>query len=191
MKGKTRVPPDPGVDGVREGILLLVGAGFLIHAIHVNEIRMRNHGVGGFGLAGVHIEWVFFQCVFRLRVGAPLNIDDVVVRAIKLRLREIGKKTLVAAVAVDDKNFLTAIAGHFVSGFLKKVELYLAAVSDSAGLVLGFENLSEIILREDHSIFLVSSRQRSVEHVQQIGTEGQMGAMLFQNADGEQASSLG
>lgn len=109
----------------------------------------------------------------------------------ELRLREKGKKAFVAAVAVDDDDFLAAVAGHFVGGFLEKFELEFAAVSDGAGFVFGFEDLAEEILREDDSVFLFGGVQRGVADVEQVRAEREMRAVLFENAEGEQASALG
>ena len=53
-----------------------------------------------------------------MRILSPLNIDDVVVWFVELRLREIREKAFVTAVAVDDKDFVAAITSHLVGGFL-------------------------------------------------------------------------
>ncbi len=94
-----------------------------------------------------------------MRILSPLNIDDVVVWFVELRLREIREKALVATVAVDDKNFFAAVAGHLVGGFLQEIQLNLPAVGDGAGFVFGFENLSEIIFRENDGKFLFGGVQ--------------------------------
>src|ERR1700746_1246378 len=120
-----------------------------------------------------------------------MNIDNVIVRLVELCLREIGKQAFVAAMAVDDENFSAAVAGHFVGGFLQKIQLNLPTVGDGAGFVLGFEDLPEIIFRENNGEFFFRGVQRGVANVDQIGAEGKMRAVLFQNAEGEDAGALG
>src|ERR1043166_2461772 len=105
MIGKTGVPPDAGVNGFRKRIVFLVCAGFLAGAIQVDEAGARNHGIGGFGLAGVHVEGILLQRIARLFVGAVLNVHDVVVGLFKLRLREQRQQAFVAAVAVGADEF--------------------------------------------------------------------------------------
>src|ERR1043166_1103400 len=151
---------------------------------------MRDQGVGRFRLARVHIERIFFQRVLAL-VGTPLNVDDVIVRLVELTLREIGKETFVAAVAVDDKNFFAAVTRHLVGGFLQEIKLNLTAVGDGAWLVLGFENLPEIVFGKNDSEFFLGGVQRGVTHVEKICAERKMGAVFFQNADRENAGAFG
>src|SRR5467141_1365346 len=52
------VPPDAGVDIVRQVYAFLVCAGFAGGAIEVDEVGTRNHGVGGFVFPGVVIDAV-------------------------------------------------------------------------------------------------------------------------------------
>jgi len=77
------------------------------------------------------------------------------VRLVELRLREEGKQMLVSAVAVDDDDFLAAIARHLIGGFLKEFQLKFHAVRDGARLVLGFKNLAEIIFGKNDGVLLL------------------------------------
>ena len=86
-----------------------------------HEIGMRNDGVRSFGLACVHVERIFLQRVFRMGVLSPLHVDHVVVRLIELRLREIGQKTFVASMTVDEEHFFAAVTRHLVGGFLQQI----------------------------------------------------------------------
>jgi len=118
------------------------------------------------------------------------HVNDVVAQSVQLRLREVGKQVLVAAMAVDDDDFLAAVACHLVGGFLQQLQLNLAAIRDGARLVFGFEDLAEVILGEDHGVFLRGGFERGVAHVEQVGAKREMRSVLFENAEGEQARSL-
>ena len=93
----------------------------------------------------MHVDFGLLLRASVLRSALVENIDDVVVGLVELRLREEGQQAVVAAVAVDDQNFLAAVARHFVGGFLQESELHVAAVGHGAGLVLGLGDLAEII----------------------------------------------
>ena len=93
-------------------------------------------------------------------------------------------------MAVDDENFLAAVARHLVGGFLQQRQLQVAAVGDGSGLVARFGNLAEIIFGEDDGVFFLGGVQRGVTHIEQIGAQGQVRPVFFQNAEGQQASSL-
>ena len=111
-------------------------------------------------------------------------------RLVELCLREIRQQAVVAAVAVDDQDFLAAVAGHLVGGFLQQGELQVAAVGHGAGLVPRLGDLAEIIFGENDRVFFFGGVQRGVADVEQIGAERQMRAVLFENAEGQQACSL-
>src|SRR5258708_23694717 len=111
-------------------------------------------------------------------------------RLIELGLGKEWQQAVVAAVAIHDDDFLAAITRYFIRSLFEKRELHFAAVGDGSGLVLGFGNLSEIIFRENDCVLLLGSVQRGVAHVQQIGSERQMRAMLFKDAEGQQTRSL-
>src|SRR5262249_7264273 len=143
-----------------------------------NEVGMRNHGVGGLVFAGVVVNAGGFFAGAALAVAfADDGVDDVVAGGIEQRLVGVGNQAFVAAVAVDDEDFLASVARHFVGGFLEEFELEVAAVGDSAGFVLGFENLAEIIFGEDDGEFLCGSVKCGVADVEEIGAERKMGAM--------------
>src|SRR5258707_6142659 len=111
--------------------------------------------------------------------------------AIELRLGEKGKQMLVSAVTVDDNDFLAAIACHFIGGFLQQFELELHAVGDGSRFVLGFKNLTEIVLRKNDGVLLLHRLQRCVAHVQKVRAEGQMRTVFFQDAERQQTSAFG
>ena len=111
------------------------------------------------------------------------DVDHVVVWLVELCLREVWQQAFVAAVAVDDQNFLAAVAGHLVGGFLQQGELQVAAVGYRAGFVAGFDNLAEIIFGEDDGVFLLGGVQRGVAYIEQVGADGQVRAVLLQDAE--------
>jgi hypothetical protein len=94
-------------------------------------------------------------------------------------------------VTVDDQNFLAAVAGHLVGGFLQQGELQGAAVGHGAGLVLGFGDLAEIVFGENDGVFLLGGVQRGITDIEKVGAERKMWAVLFQDSEGEQARPLG
>ena len=186
------IPPDARVNILRKFDASLIGAGFLFGAIEMNKIRMRDQSVGGFVFAGVVINaGGFLGRTAGATAFADYSVDDVVVRLFELRLREIGDEALVAAVAVDDEDFLAAVAGHLVGGFLEKLELEIAAVGDGAGFVLGFEDLAKIVFRKNDGVFLLGGVKRGVADVQKIGAERKMRAVFFENAEGEDTDAFG
>src|SRR6266567_6484239 len=50
--GETRIPPDAGVQALRQLQARLIGTGFLRRAIQVYEVGPRNHAQGRFAFAG-------------------------------------------------------------------------------------------------------------------------------------------
>src|SRR5205823_5481270 len=95
------------------------------------------------------------------------KINYIVVRLIQLRLRKVGKQTTVPPVAVNDQNFLAAIASHLVRSCLKQCQLQIAAVSDGTGLMTCLRDLPKIVLRENHSVLLLSGVQSSIPRIEQ------------------------
>lgn len=190
--GKAGIPPNAGVEVFRKMEAILIGAGFAGGAAEVDEIGARKHGVGGFVFTGMVIDaGGFFRGCAGTGALAVEDVNDIVAGLIEQSLREEGKEMLVAAVAVDNDDFLAAVAGHLVGGFLKELELEAARVSDRAGFVPGFENLAEIVFGEDEREFLLRGLQGGVADVEEIGSEGQMRAVLFENAEGEEADTFG
>src|SRR5579862_7801095 len=171
MVGESRVPPDAGVNIFGNFLASLVCAGFVGRAVLVNEIGTRNHHLRSFAFAGMHVDLRLLGGTALLGRALVENIDDVIVRLVELSLREIGKQAVVAAVSVDDQNFLAAVAGHLVGGFLQQCELQAAAVGHGSRFVTRFGDLAEIIFGEDNSIFLLGGMQRGVADIQQVGAE--------------------
>src|SRR3989442_567032 len=118
------------------------------------------------------------------------NVDDIVVRLIELRLSEIGKEMLVAAVAVHDDDFLAAVARHFVGSFLEELKLKRKAVGDGSGLLFGLEDLTEVILGKNDGVLLLDGVKGGIADVEQIGAEREMGPVLFEDTEGKQARAL-
>src|ERR1700694_4695373 len=88
---KTCVPPNPGVHRLGYTQAFLVGAGFACSAVEVDEVRTRDHGVGGFVLAGMVVDaGRFFSGTAGAVLFAVEDVNHVVVRLIHLRLREKG-----------------------------------------------------------------------------------------------------
>src|SRR6266571_5865328 len=119
------------------------------------------------------------------------NIDHIVVKLIELGLRKVGEQAVIAAMAVDDQDFLAAVAGHFVGGFLQQGELQVAAVGHGSRLVASLGDLAEIIFGKYDYVLLLGGVQRGVTHIKQIGAERQVWTMLFQNSEGEKTCPLG
>src|SRR5260370_37422490 len=94
------------------------------------------------------------------------------------------------AVAVDDQDFLAAVASHLVRGCLKQCQLQIATVGNGAGLMTRLGDLAEIILREDHGILLLSRMQCRVTRIEQIGANRHVRSMLLENAEWQQARAL-
>src|ERR1700693_454297 len=109
---------------------------------------------------------------------------------LQLTLREKRQQMLVAAMAIDDDDLLTAIARHLVRGLLQERQLQLRAVGNRPGFVLRLKYLPKEILRKDYGIFLLGSLDRRITYIQQIRTERKVGSMLFQNAERQQTSTL-
>src|SRR2546425_5660837 len=91
---------------------------------------------------------------------------------IELGRRGVGQQVIVTAVAVDDDDFLAAVARHLIGGFLKQFQLEFQTVGDRAGLVLGLKNLTEVVLGKNHRVFLRGGVQRRIAHVQEVRAQG-------------------
>ena len=191
MLGEFGVPPDAGIEACGEIEAVAVGSRFGGGAIHVDEIRAGDLGARGFGFAGVGIDLRHLRGAIGRRGRAERDVDHVIVRGRKLGLREIGEQVVVAAVTVRNQDLLTTVATHFVRGFLQEFELQMLAIGDGSGFVAGFENLAEIIFGEDDGVFLSDSVEDGVADVDEICAEGEMGAVLFNDAEGEDADVLG
>ncbi len=69
-------------------------------------------------LSGVHVDLGLLWRSAMLWRMLVEHIDDIVVGLVELRLREVGEQAIVAAVTVDDQDFLAAVAGHLIGGLL-------------------------------------------------------------------------
>src|SRR5207245_2767279 len=190
---EARVPPDAGVEAVRELQARLIGTRFLWRAIEMYEVGSGDHAHGRFALAGMHIRRRI-RFVLRLTRAAARDsqhVHDVIMRRLELRLREKGEQAVVAAVTVHDDDLLAAIAGHLVGRFLEQLELQSPAVGHRARFVLGFEDLPEVVLRKNDGVFLLGGIECDVAHVEQIVAQGQVRPMLLHDAEWEQTSTLG
>src|SRR5205807_5895651 len=111
-------------------------------------------------------------------------------RRLELRLREVGKQAVVAAVTVHDDDLLAPIARHLVGRLLQQLQLQSPAVGHRAWLMFRFENLPKVVLGKDDGVFLLGGIEGGVAHVEQIVAQGKMRAVLLQYAEGEQARTL-
>src|SRR4029077_5506847 len=158
----------------------------------MDEVGAGDHGVGGFVFTGVVIDaGGFFGRASGAAAFTVQDVDDVIVRTIELRLSEKGKQMFVASVTVDDDDFLAAVARHLFGGFLEELQLQFHAVGNGAGFVLGFENLSEVVLRKNDGVFLLGGFQGSMANIQKIGAERQMRTVLFENAERQETGAFG
>ena len=64
------------------------------------------------------------------------------------------------------------------------------AVGDRARLLLRFEDLPEVVLGKHHRVLLPDGVHHRVTHVEQVGAEGQMRPVLFEDAEGQHAHAL-
>src|SRR5215469_1155690 len=94
-------------------------------------------------------------------------------------------------MAVDDYDLLATVARHLVGSFLQQVQLQPSAVGNGPRLVLGFEDLSEVVFGIDNRVLLCSTMERHVADVDQISAERQLRTMLFDDAKREEAGALG
>ena len=157
----------------------------------MNEVGARDEGVSSFGFTGVLIDFALQRRTAGRIRRAIHDVDDVVAASGELRLREEGQQVVVTAVAVDDQDLLAAVARHFVGGFLQEFKLYVRAVGDGSRLVAGFEDLPEIVSREDHGVFLLGAALSDPAHVDEVRPERQLRAMLLNDAEGEDARAPG
>ena len=54
----------------------------------------------------------------------------------------------------------------------------------------GFEDLAEVVLGEDDGVLLLDSVEDGEAHIEQIGAEGKMRAVLFDDAEGQDTDAL-
>ena len=109
----------------------------------------------------------------------------------ELSLPEVSKEVRVATMAIGKDDLLEPVPRELVTCFLQHLPDHVGAVCDCPGLMLCLEDLSNVILREDHTIVLSRRTQYDFPHVEEVRTQGQLRSMLFQNADRYNAHSLG
>ena len=105
-------------------------------------------------------------------------------------LAEERQQRLISAVAIDDHDFLAAVAGHLADRFLQQRKLRGEAVGQGAGLLARFEDLPEVVFGEDDGVLLFHSVHHGEANVEQIGAERQMRSVLFDDAEGQNADAL-
>ena len=128
--------------------------------------------MGGFRFTGVSIDLRLHSGAARLVRTSGVDINDVIVQCGELGLGEERQKMVVAAMTVDDQDFLAAIARHFIGGFLQEFELQFGAISEGAGLVFGFEDLAVEISWKDDGEFLGGGVFGEIAHIDEVGAEG-------------------
>src|SRR5579863_4929950 len=138
----------------------------------------------------MHIDFRLLCGTTVIRRALVENVNHVVVRLIELCLGKVRQQAIVAAVTVDDQDFLASVTGHLVGGFLQKCKLHAATVCHRAGLVLGLGDLAEIVLRKDNRILLLCRVKRRMPYIEKIGAERKMRTMFFEDAERKQANSL-
>jgi hypothetical protein len=74
-----------------------------------------------------------------------------------------------------------------ITGFLQQTQLQLGTIGDGARLVLGFGNLPRKVLGENDGVLFLRCVLRHIARVQQISPERQMGPVLFEDAERQQA----
>src|SRR5579883_880534 len=108
---------------------------------------------------------------------------------LNLNVREILQERVVAAMTVDDQNLVAAIARHFLRGLLQEIELQALAIRDGSGLMLGFEDLTEVVLGEDHGIFLPGGIQARVPYINKVRPQRPGWAVLFDDSERQYAGA--
>src|SRR4029077_18850689 len=139
----------------------------------------------------VHVGCGFSWRSARRYFSRVQNIHNVIALLVQLSLSKIGKQALVAAMSVYDYDFSTAIAGHLVGSLLQKRELDLWTVRHRPRLMPGFEDLAEIIFRENKRVLLLRRMQGNLANIDQVIAQRQVRAIFFQDSDGQNANALG
>ena len=124
------------------------------------------------------------------RSGQAEDVDHVIAGAGELGLSEQREQAVVAAVAVDDDDLLAAVARHLAHRLLQQGELRRQAVGDGSGLLARLEDLAEVVLGKHDGVLLLDRVHHREAHVEQVGAQRQMGAMLFDDAERQHAHAL-
>jgi len=82
----------------------------------------------------------------RRRLHSAEHIHHIVMGLFQLALSKERQQVFVSAVPVHDDDLLTTVARHLVGGFLQQLQLELPAVRNGTGLVPGFKDLAKVIL---------------------------------------------
>src|SRR5580698_7201593 len=120
----------------------------------MDEVGPRDHGVCGLRLTGMHIDFGMFSRTSGIPWVPAIDINDIIMRSLQLRLREIREKILVTAVTINDDDLLAAVPAHFVGGFLQQIKLHVHAVGNRSGFMPRLSDLAEIISRKNDGIFV-------------------------------------
>ncbi len=156
----------------------------------MDEAWARNPHLRSLAFARVHIDLSLFLRPAYVRSAFIEGVNNVVVGLVELCLREIRKQRFVPPVAVDDEDLAAAVAGYLVRGLLKQRQLQAAAVGHGAGFVARFGDLSEIVFGKDHCVLLLGRVKSGITHIEEVGAERKMRAVLFQDSEWKQAGSL-
>ncbi len=122
--------------------------------------------------------------------GNPEDVNHVVARAGKLRLREQRQQVIVPAVAVHNENLLAAVARHLLHRFLEQRELCLQAVGHRSGLLLSLKDLAEIILGKHDCILLPHRVENRESNIEQVGSQRQVRSVLLEDPEGQHTNPL-
>src|SRR5256885_7969694 len=79
MIGESSVPPDPGIDAVRQVDMALVAARFTGSSVNVHQIWPRDHHFRSLAFASVHVESIPFSRAACRRRSFIKNINNVIV----------------------------------------------------------------------------------------------------------------
>src|ERR1700691_1778145 len=131
MTRPARIPPDSGIDVFRKVLPVLVGPRLVSGTVDMHRVRTRNHRRRGFIFASMPIghRTLLWWAAF-VRTALAEKVDNVIVRFLQLRLREVTQHPFIPAMAVDDDDLLASVARHLVSSFLQKRQLQFVAVGD-------------------------------------------------------------
>src|SRR4051794_39440951 len=160
----------------------------------MSQIRPVRHNVryltftcmsvdAGFGWPGC-----LRNCGTRATAGQAIN--NIVLPDFQLGLGEVLNQAGIASVARYDQDLPASITTHFRHSLLQQLQLQMGAVSYRSRLVLRLKDLTEIVLRENHCIFLLCCEGRRIADIQQVCPEGPARSMLLNDAERENTNSL-
>src|SRR5581483_3190216 len=94
--------------------------------------------------------------------------DDVIAASLKLRLHEEAQQLRIAAVAVDDQDFLETIAGDLFAGRVEHLPHQMAWQGEGSRLVPRLINLPVEVIREDDGVFTFGDARRVFANLYQV-----------------------